>query len=69
MKKKAIRFLEDGSYVDICDYKNCRNDAEKGYIVCKKHIGQNQRDYDATHITIGGMVFKADRETAKVFNR
>lgn len=28
----------DGSYVDICDYKNCREAAKTGWIKCEKHI-------------------------------
>lgn len=69
MKKKALRFLPDGSYVDICEYKNCRNDVAKGYIVCEKHIGQTQRDFDRNHFRVGNTIFKCDPETARVMNK
>lgn len=29
-----------GKYVDICEYKNCRNACEEGWIKCPEHIGK-----------------------------
>lgn len=27
----------DGSYVDICEYGNCRQPCDKGWVKCEKH--------------------------------
>ena len=34
----------EGHYIDICEYKNCRLPVKKGWVVCEKHIIQRQKD-------------------------
>lgn len=56
-------------WVDMCDYKNCRKPVKAGFVVCEKHIGQNKRDFDKTHFTLGNMVFRCDKKTARIMNK
>jgi hypothetical protein len=30
----------DGSYVDVCEYRNCRQPCEMGWVKCNKHRNQ-----------------------------
>ena len=62
----------NGKWLDVCDYKNCKSivfqEDGKRWIVCKKHIGQAEKDFNKSHIKIGNMIFKTDKKTAKIFN-
>jgi len=66
--KKAFTEIS-GKTIYHCEYKNCRKFVEKGYVVCKKHIGQNKRDFLKNHIFIGNTVYKCDKQTAHIFNK
>lgn len=53
MNKKKCMLLDknnnfvldnEGHYIDICDYKNCKLPVKKGWMVCEKHIGQNEKE-------------------------
>jgi hypothetical protein len=71
--KKHMLNTEDpnpDNWVDMCNYKNCQNPVKaKGWYLCDKHIGQQERDFQVNHIRIGNLIFKTDKATALIFNK